>query len=251
MEEIVAKLKINGRPVIFESQSGFDGRILEKNPVLAELIKKARFHNIRIAWDNSVEDKDSIKKQIDFLVKAGYPAKDISVFMIYNFDISYNDMIKKLNYCKKWGVQISDCRYRPIDLDYDNYNPNMRNGQPDNSFYIHKKAGWTDKKIRDFRKKVRQHNIWIRYAKDKGLEYDPKMEKWSAIHNTYKFFNLGRPPPMEGIEKSLTQQRRIKRLNRLKNYCKKNNIHAPNFNELKNREVDRKLDKFEKKFKIN
>lgn len=224
-------LKINKKTVVFESQSGFDGRLLEKDSELAYLIKKARFQNIRIAWDNSINDKKSIRKQINLLIKAGYPAKDISVFMIYNFDVPFEDMIKKLEYCKKWGVQITDCRYRPLELDYDNYNPHMRKGQPEGSFYIHKQGGWTDKKIRDFRISVRKHNIWIRYAKDKGLEYDRKMEKWSAIHNLYKFFSLGSPPQMIVIENNTNIKRRTELLGKLRNYHKKFNIHPPDFSK--------------------
>lgn len=230
-------LRIKGKPVIFESQSGFDGRLLERDPELATLIKKSRFQNVRIAWDNSLNDKNSIKKQIELLTKAGYASKDISVFMIYNFDVPYEDMIKKLAFCKKIGVQITDCRNRPLDLDYDNYDPHMKNGQPEGSFYINKEAGWTDKKIREFRSQVRQHNIEVRY----GGKYNRKMEKWSAIHNTFKFFNLGIPPKINTIENSETWQKRIKSLNRLKNHYLENNI---NHQEIKNKigpALDKKL----------
>ena len=210
--------RVDGEPVIFESQSGFDGRLLEKNPELANLIRKARFQNVRIAWDNGLEDKYSVRKQVDILIKAGYASKDISIFMIYNFAIPYEDMLKKIESCREWGVQITDCRYRPLDIDYDNYNPHMRDGQPFGSYYIHEKTGWTDKKIRYFRSNVRKHNIWVRYAKDKGKEYDNKMEKWSAINNTYKFFSLGRPPYMERIERSAFLKKKIRLLNKIKNY---------------------------------
>jgi len=237
-----AELKIKGKSVSFESQSGFDGRLLEKDPELAMLIKKARFANVRIAWDNSLDDQQAIKKQIDNLVEAGYAAKDLSVFMIYNFDVPYEDMIQKIEHCEKMGVQITDCRYRPLKVDYDNYKPHMKKGQPEGSFYIHKEAGWTDKKIRDFRRKVRQHNIEIRYAKDKGLKYDHKMERWSSIHNTFKFFNLGTPPLIKDIEESLTLQARIKKLNRLKELHKKSNIAAPDFSGLTMVELDKKID---------
>ena len=173
----LVRLKINKKPVLFESQSGFDGRVLEKDPELAILIKKAKFHNVRIAWDNGLADKDAIKRQIDLFVTAGYKQKDLSIFMIYNFDISYEEVMKKIDLCEKWGVQITDCRYRPLYLDYDNYSPSMRHGQPAGSYYIHDKSGWTDKKVRDLRSRVRKHNIWVRYAKDKGRPYDKKMEE--------------------------------------------------------------------------
>jgi len=261
-------LKINGKSVIFESQSGFDGRLLEKDPELVYLIKKSRFKNIRIAWDHSVKDKNSIKKQIDFLVKVGYHPKDITVFMIYNFDIPLGEMILKQKYCLKWGVQIADCRYRPLEFDYDNYKPSAwRKGQTPEDYYIHEKGGWTDEKIRIFRKIVRIHNIFIRYVKDKNPNFNssfkkymrirsPKkalkfmekemgyrkiMEKWSAIHNTYKFFNLGRPEKIEIINKSSKYQKRIKKLNRLKKHFEKNNIFPLDFSDLKKRELDKKI----------
>ena len=218
-------LQICNKPVIFESQSGFDGRLLENDPSLATLIRNARFENIRIAWDNGLIDKDSIKRQIDILTKVGYKTKDISIFMIYNFDLNYEDMIKKIQFCRRQGVQIADCRYRPLNLDYDNYNPHSREKQTKKDYYIHQKAGWTDKKIKKFRKLVRIHNIWIRYAKDKGVEYDNKMEKWSAIHNVYKYFNLKKPPLIDKIEKSQYLKTKIKLLNKIRKYCKGTNIN--------------------------
>lgn len=242
--EEVAALRINNRPIIFESQSGFDGRLLEKEPELAKLLKKARFQNVRIAWDNAVSDSSSIKKQIDSLADAGYKAKDISVFMIYNFGIPFENMLKKLTYCKKWGVQITDCRFRPLDITKDDFKPHkFKEGQSDDEYYVHKRGGWTDRKIRDFRKKVREHNIWVRYAKDKGLAYDRNMEKWSSIHNTFKFFKLGRPPKLEDIEKSPTWINRLYKLNKVKNYYRKNGFSAPDFNKLPYYKIDEELNK--------
>ena len=248
MLEILANLRIKNKPVIFESQSGFDGRLLEKNQELACLLKKARFQNVRIAWDNSIKDAPLIKKQINYLVKAGYPMKDVSVFMIYNFDIPYEEILGKFNYCKRWGVQINDCRYRPLRFTFDNYNPNLyKLGQTEKDYYIHKVKGWTDERIRMFRRKVREHNIEIRYARDKGLKYDKRMEKWSAIHSTYKFFNLGRPPQMEKIEKNDLWKRRITLMNQVKNICKMENLEHPNLKNCLYKEIDLKLNNFLKK----
>jgi hypothetical protein len=238
------ELRINSKPVIFESQSGFDGRILEQDPELAGLLKQARFRNVRIAWDNGIEDEKSIKKQVDILTKAGYTPKDISVFMIYNFDRTYEDMLVKLNRCKTWGVQITDCRYRPLESDFDNYSPSKRNGQTDEEYYIHKKGEWSDRKIRDFRKKVREHNIEIRY----GGKYDKDLERWSTIHNTFKFFNLGRPPQMDEIKKSQLFQKRIKLLNRLKGYFQRSKTAQPDFSELSKTDLDKTLDELVEKY---
>jgi hypothetical protein len=152
--------KYNDRVVYSESQCGIDGRLL--TPELAKLLKQARFQNPRIAWDHRYNQKNTIKKQIDMLVEAGYPVKEIYVFMIYNFEQDYYEMLKKLRQCKKWGVQIADCRYRPLDQTFDNYNP--REKQSNRDYYIYPK--WTDRQIKLFRKKVRRQNIAIRHGFD-------------------------------------------------------------------------------------
>jgi hypothetical protein len=238
----LGELRVNSKPVSFECQSGFDGRLLENDPELAVLLKKARFNSVRIAWDNSVSDSSSIKNQLSCLASAGYNPKDVFVFMIYNYDIPYEKMLKKLYYCKKWGVQIADCRYRPLDSVKDDYNPGkFRSGQTGEDYYIHTEGGWTDKKIRDFRRKIRHHNIWVRYAKDKGLAYDKRMEKWSSIHNTFKFFHMGRPPQLEVIEKSPTWKRRLEMMNRVKNYYKKQNLNTLDFSSFTKKRIDEEL----------
>ncbi|MDP3024929.1 MAG: Fe-S oxidoreductase [candidate division Zixibacteria bacterium] len=152
--------KHNGRVVYSESQCGIDGRLL--TPEVAKLIKEARFLNPRIAWDHRYDQRKMIKKQIDMLVEAGYPAKDIYVFMIYNYNQDYYEMLKKLRQCKRWGVQIADCRYRPLNQTFEHYNPRAR--QTNKDYYIHPE--WTDRQIKLFRKKVRRQNITIRHGFD-------------------------------------------------------------------------------------
>jgi len=243
-------LKINGKPVMFESQSGFDGRLLEKDPKLAFLLKKARFQNVRIAWDNSVNDAPSIKRQIDHLVKAGYPPKDISIFILYNFVVPYEGIIKKIEYCKRWGVQINDCRYRPLDSIVDNYKPYM-SSQENGNYYIYKESGWSDAKIRDIRRRVREHNIGTRY----GFPYSKKQEKWSTIHRLYKFFGLGRPPKFKQIEKSNLLKKRVKLMNMAKNIFEKKGKVLNTLISLKTilkglpaKKINKKLEEFILKF---
>ena len=143
-----------------ESQSGFDGRILRKNPKLAKLLKEANFKDPKIAWDGPYGQKKKRKKEIDILVDAGYNPKEIAVFMLYNHDLSYNDLEKKRAICFEWGVQISDCRFRPLDSLTDGYNPHKKS-QERNEYYIHE--NWSDEQVRQFRRNVRRHNICIRH----------------------------------------------------------------------------------------
>ena len=154
----LAKTIYNDRVIHSESQCGIDGRLL--TPALAKLLKNARFDNPRIAWDGSYKQHKFIKRQIDMLAGAGYSPKNIYVFMVYNFDIGYSEMVKKLKACEKWGVQIADCRFRPLNQTFDNYSPRRKQTKED--YYIH--DNWTDRRIRLFRKKVREQNIMVRHG---------------------------------------------------------------------------------------
>lgn len=242
--KMLVGLKVNGKPVVFESQSGLDGRLLEKSPELARLIEQVRFRNVRVAWDHGLDDARSIKKQLTYLIDVGYLAKDLSVFILYNFDLPYRDILKKIRYCKKWGVQVTDCRYRPLDSTSDNYDPRAwRIGQTAEEYYIHRKGSWTDAKIRDVRKRVRRHNIEIRYS----CKYDKKIEKWSEIHNTFKFFNLSRPPRMERIESNTVLQKRVASLNKIKNACERTGLEPPDLQRLSARNMDKEISAFIKR----
>jgi hypothetical protein len=152
--------KINDRVVFCESQSGLDGRILEKDPELAISLKKARFLKPRIAWDGSIKLKEKIKNQVEILKNAGYRNQDIYVFMLYNHNsLDYKEMCEKLEECRKWGVQVVDCRYRPLNATEDNYKPRAKS-QTSKEYFI--ASNWTDNQIRSFRKAVRRQNIAIR-----------------------------------------------------------------------------------------
>jgi hypothetical protein len=160
LEEIAA-LRINGRAIICESQCGIDGRLLTQG--MAQLLKKSRLIYPRIAWDNEYEQYEHIESQIGMLVEAGYNPRDIYIFMLYNFKLGYEELDRKRQKCLEWGVQIADCRFRPLDQTFDNYNPQAcRTGQTSDDYYIH--PNWTDAQIRAFRKQVREQNIVMRHG---------------------------------------------------------------------------------------
>ena len=145
-----------------ESQSGFDGRILRKKPELASLLKKANFKDPKIAWDGPFKARKNREKEIQILEDAGYSRKEIAVFMIYNHeDLDYNELEDKRAFCFKLGVQISDCRYRPLDRLDDGYNPHAKKPQTNEEYHI--SPNWTDEEVRQFRRNVRRHNICIRH----------------------------------------------------------------------------------------
>ena len=161
------ELKNEKKISYLESQSGFDGRILTKKPYLAKMLKDAGFKNPKIAWDHSLKQYKEIKKQLDILLDGGFKAKEISVFMIYNYEekggLDYVEMEKKRVKCAEWGVQITDCRYRPLNRTDDEYNPSKRE-QTNEDYHIN--PNWTDHEIRKFRRNIRRHNICMRHEVD-------------------------------------------------------------------------------------
>ena len=165
LEELI-ELKKEKKISYLESQSGFDGRILRKKPYLAKMLKDAGFKNPKIAWDYGIVQAPKIKEQIDLLIDAGFTAKEISIFMIYNYEPNYEEMEEKRVKCAEWGVQITDCRYRPLDATYDNYSSFKTKGQTSKDYHIHVESGWTDQKVRKFRRNIRRHNICMRHEVD-------------------------------------------------------------------------------------
>lgn len=144
-----------------DAQCGIDWHYILKQPELAPKLKKAGFKDIKISWDRSVRDSTKIENAINILEEAGFTRDtDIMIFMIYNWEIPFEAMEEKRKKCWEWGVQICDCRFRPLHLNYDGYNPGKwQNGQQPGEYYIHEDAGWTDEKVRLFRKHIRRQNI--------------------------------------------------------------------------------------------
>lgn len=167
-----------------ESQSGYDGRLLVKNPELAVLLKKAGFKNPRIAWDWKYDTYPEIEKQIKVMTDAGYNSKDIYIFMIYNWDWDFEEMEKKRQKCWEWKVQIADCRNRPFSQLSEKYKP-LKDQQDTGEYYIH--PNWTDYEVKQFRKNVRRQNICLRLGRD----YHSKLleNKKNFTKEEYRKFN--------------------------------------------------------------
>lgn len=166
----LSRARFQGRVVTSECQSGFDGRLL--TPDLARKLKAARFRNPRIAWDGPLSDMPEIERQLQMLSDAGYSRRDTYVFMIFNFDLPPEEMIQKADACFGWGVQVADCRFRPLDLFADGYKPMKKTQAPD-EYYLH--PGWTDADVRGFRRLVRENNICVRYRIPRS-QYDKRLE---------------------------------------------------------------------------
>jgi hypothetical protein len=156
LKEIADFRMDRGGRLVCESQSGFDLTYL--TPKLAKLLKRARFDNPRIAWDGRYSSWPKVRKAIRLLQKAGYKRDEVFIFMVYNWDIPYSEMKRKLDACRRWQVRVIDCRYRPLNYTEDNYHPGAK-GQEPGEYYVH--TGWTDAQVREFRRSVRRQNIAV------------------------------------------------------------------------------------------
>lgn len=186
LDELI-ELKKDGTIRWCESQSGFDGRILEKYPHLARKLKKAGFRYPRIAWDWAYKDWPNIEKQIEILKNAGYNSKEIYIFMVYNWKWDFEEMERKRIKCYEWGIQISDCRYRPLDQEHDNYKP-LKDQNNTKEYYIN--HNWSDAEVKQFRKNVRRQNICLRH----DFEFHSKILENKKFYTKKQYQSLKNMP---------------------------------------------------------
>ena len=163
IERILSELVLLKRKKVIkscESQSGFDGRILRTSPYLAKRLKEAGFVKVKIAWDNSIKNWRIRQKEIDILKDAGFQPRLMSVFVLYNHEQTFEELENKRRYCWEWGVQVTNCRYRPLDALDDQFHGRKKN-QTSEDYYIH--PNWTDKEVKKFNQNVRRHNMCLRF----------------------------------------------------------------------------------------
>jgi len=142
--------RVNGKVVYYELVCGIDYRFM--NQEISDSLKASRFINIRIGWDFGYSLQFKIKYTINRLLKSGYKSKKLMVFMICNWEIPYEELLKKLYLCAIWRVKVADCYF---------------DGQlmPDV-----KPIGWTLEQIYDFRKRVRKHNQLVTFGVDPEIK---------------------------------------------------------------------------------
>ena len=147
--EIIKELgqkRVDKKVIYYELICGIDWRFLTKE--LAVALKENRFKNIRLAWDGRITQQYKIKDAINLLVSAGYKPKELSVFMVCNWQVPYEERLRQMDLCKVWRVKINDCWY-------DNQlSPNIV------PIY------WTEDQIKDFRRKCRKHNQIVLFGID-------------------------------------------------------------------------------------
>jgi len=137
--------KVDGKVIHYEAVCGFDFGFLTQE--IADALRQARFVKPRLAWDGPFEEQYQIKDAIKKLLKAGYRAKETSLFMIVNWKISYEVCLRKLELMKVWNVKVCDCCY-------------------DGGYRFATPAYWTAIQLRDIRRRCRRHNLMVNFGID-------------------------------------------------------------------------------------
>jgi hypothetical protein len=91
--------------------SGVDAAFVTKE--IADLMYEANFRDIRISFDRA-DEEGACKRAIRYLEEAGYQRKKIGVFILYNFEDSFEEVEKRRLIIKNWGAHIIKQRYIPI-----------------------------------------------------------------------------------------------------------------------------------------
>ena len=152
---------INDKVIYYELTCGIDYRFL--TPDIAEILYNGRFgnfnkgrwtRNIKIAWDWGYDQFRGIFDALQMLLKAGFKPGQISIFMVCNWKIPFNENMKKLQACGIWNVLVNDCYF-------DNQ-----------TFPDVKPEHWTFEELRYFRTWCQKHNQLIRFD-----GYDPAIDK--------------------------------------------------------------------------
>ncbi len=164
--KILGNKRINNKFVYYQLVCGIDYRFLDQT--IANALKDNHFVSIRLAWDWNFSDHFKIHDAIVKLRKAGYNSKDIMIFMICNWEISFSECCRKLNLCKYWNVQVADCYF---------------DGQTSPNIEKKKKK---KEEIKSFRKQVRKHNQFCNFHVDPEFNKQKRIKK-IPIHKSKPF----------------------------------------------------------------
>ena len=154
-EENIVNL-MEARNKNYELICGVDYRRLTQE-IFNELYN-SRFIKIRWAWDYMFSQQKIHQKVWKMFKKAGYKSEELSVFILSNYKIPYEECCKKLDLLKVWNVKVNDCcydgGYPKSEIDF---NRNKR---------FNEKRFWKYHDIKEFRKKCRKHNQIVRFKID-------------------------------------------------------------------------------------
>jgi len=134
---------------------GIDYRLLTQEK--AYILWNMGFIKIRWAWDYGFELQKVHNIVWRMLKKAGYKNDKLSIFVLCDWKIPYEECLKKLDLLKVWNVKINDCWFDGV------VSPNFQCNY------------WSLEQCKDFRRKCRKHNQLVLF------KIDPEMKTKNMI----------------------------------------------------------------------
>jgi len=115
--EELATLKIKGNfdrgpRFAVDFNQGLDARLLNRD--YAKAIARLRIPTIRLAYDQTVY-RESVRQAIEYLNEAGISPRKIVVYVMYNYNDTPADFLKRVQSLLEWGVAVYPMRYQPLD----------------------------------------------------------------------------------------------------------------------------------------
>ncbi|WP_027719511.1 hypothetical protein [Desulfovirgula thermocuniculi] len=115
----LADIKKRRRFFRIDFNQGLDARLV--TPENAKAIASLRMQVVRLAYDSSSQ-REPLKRAIDMLVEAGVNRKNFLVYVMFNYEDTPDDFLRKVQDLLSWGVAVYPMRYQPTDaLKKDSY----------------------------------------------------------------------------------------------------------------------------------
>ena len=151
----LASIKVADRVVYYELLQGIN--LHDLTPEIAVWLKKARFINIRFAWDDSYTKKSfyRVYDGIKMLLAAGYRREDLMCYILSNYYISLHECLLKAKKMFYEHIPVCNCKYRKYY-----HNPKI---YPEL---------WTQKWIDYFSDQCRENNQFLKFR-----GFDPEIVK--------------------------------------------------------------------------
>lgn len=143
----LGEIRVDGKVVHYEFVCGIDFRLLTQE--IANAMKESRFVRPRLAWDGPFSEQMKLKDALYMLLRAGYQQDrdKIMMFMIVNWEIPFEECMRKLDLMKIWNVLVCDCCY-------------------DGGYKVAVPVYWSEDEIDRIRRICRRHNLMVLFKID-------------------------------------------------------------------------------------
>lgn len=112
IDELADLRNAKNRRYLIDFNQGLDARLF--TPEIALELARLRLKCVRLAYDSTVMKK-AVKQAIDCIVQAGIRKRNVWIYVMYNYQDTPEDFIKRVQDLMEWGVTVYPMCYQPVD----------------------------------------------------------------------------------------------------------------------------------------